>query len=69
MSLTVGQRIKVGREKGYYWVTGVRLDGSVDVWGGDKDKNGSRKARTIPSRFVQEDTRKLERKHYPEFAL
>lgn len=61
----VGQRVRAGAEKGFYWVTGVRPDGSVDVWGGDKDPSGSRKYRTIPARFVRADERKLERKHYP----
>lgn len=63
--MEIRDRVRVGSERGFYWVWGFNSDGSVNLFGGSKDPNGNRHTRTVKSDLVTPDKRKLERKAYP----
>lgn len=58
-------RVRVGNERGYYWVWGFTSDGAVTIYGGDRDPNGVRRVRSIKPELLRPDARTLERKAYP----
>lgn len=61
-----GIRVRVGNERGYYWVWSTRPDDdTVTVFGGSKDPNGVRRMRSVKASDLRPDTRTLELKAYP----
>lgn len=62
-------RVRIKGENGYYWVMGYAVDGSVALWGGDKDPSGRRQSRAIMPKRLKADKRKIERKRFPSFLF
>lgn len=63
-----GDQVKIAGENGYYWVVGEGADGSISLWGGDKNPNGSRSSRAVMADRLSHDRRDIERKSVPSFV-
>lgn len=59
-----GDRVRIGNERGYYWVRKV-AEKAITVYGGSKDPSGVRRTRTVRPDQVRLDTRDLEAKYEP----
>jgi hypothetical protein len=68
-TFNIKDRVKITGENGFYWVYGNSQDGSVTLWGGDKDPNGYRSFRSVKPERLTLDTRTLNKKAFPSFVF